>query len=117
MPIDTAKLNEFALGILGEEDMTAIQHEIDASASLQKQLASIQHALLQVAQSEQPLKTSARLKQTVLNAILEKTRFDGFIERFAELFDLDKRTAKNLLAKLIIVRTVIGKQQFFPALN
>ncbi len=100
MPVDEATLIQYGLGIQDAEERKAIQREIAASPDLQEQLASIQNALDQIAFAEQPVRPSHRLRDRVLQSTQDETRFDGFIGRFASLFDLGKQASISLLAKI-----------------
>jgi len=100
MPVDDAILTQYALGILDDEEYKTVQEEITASPVLQKELASIQNTLQTVALAEKPIHASTNLRNSVLGSIQEKTRYDGFIDRFAGLFDLDRLSSINLLSKI-----------------
>jgi len=117
MPVDEAKLTEYALGILDDGENKVIQREIATSPDLQEELASIRSALQRVALAEKPIHPSDRLRDLVLDSTQTETRFDGFIERFSDLFDLDKQSSKNLLAKIDHVSDRVWESTFFPGIN
>ena len=117
MPIDEEILIQYALGILDGREDKAVQQEITASPALQKELASIHNALQHVALAEKPLSPSERLRNLVLDSTREKTRYNGFIERFSDLFDLDKLTSKNLLSKIDHVSDNDWESTLFSGVN
>lgn len=100
MHVDEATLTEFALGILSPAESCVVQKEIDASISLQEELASIQHALQYIGQSEPALTSSDHAREMVLDSINDHTRFAGFLQRFADLFDLNTQVSQQLLDKI-----------------
>jgi len=100
MQIDEEILLHYALGILDKAQTKKVQRKIATSPALQSELASIQNALESVSLAEKPVQPSPHLRALILNATLDKTRFDGFIERFTALFDLDEETSHNLLKQI-----------------
>ncbi len=100
MLVDEEQLTQYALGILDEGEQKAIEREIATSFELQKELVVISNSLQNIAFAETPLLPSDSLRDLVLQSINKKTRFDGFIERFADLFDLDNLTSQSLLKKI-----------------
>ncbi len=117
MPIDEATLNQYALGILDEHEMQKVQEEIATSPELQHELDAIQLALSQIAMAETPVLPNAGLRTTVLDSIKEETRFNGFIDRFSSLFDLDQSASAKLLAKIDAVSGNEWESVLFPGVD
>lgn len=117
MLVDEAKLTQYALGILDDGEDRVVQREVAASPALQKELVTIRNTFQHIAFAEKPLCPSDGLRKLVLDSILDETRFDGFIERFAELFDLDNLTSKNLLAKIDHASDYAWESTFFPGVK
>lgn len=100
MKVDEGILSQYALGILDEALAKKVRRKVAASPALQNDLVSIQNALESVSLAEKPVQPSSRLRALILNATVDKTRFDGFVERFAALFDLGEQASCNLLEKI-----------------
>lgn len=100
MPVDESKLTQYALGILDDVEYRVVRQEIARSLTLQKELADIRNVLQHIALAEEPMRPTNSLRNRVLGSIDNTKRFAGFVERFADLFDLDKTTSKNLLVKI-----------------
>lgn len=100
MPVDQEKLTQYALGILDGAEYKMIRQEILRSTELQNELTALRVSLETIALAEKPRKPSESLRSLVLDSIQKNTRFDGFKERFARLFDIDLTTAQNLLEKI-----------------
>ena len=117
MPINETILTQYALGILDDEESRAIQREISASPTLQKELIMIRQALQPLALAEKPIHPSDHLRNNVLSSIRDQTRFDGFIERFADFFDLDRPTSENFLVKIDLESDPVWKSTLFPGVT
>ena len=78
----------------------ALEKKIKQSPKLQKQRQDIENSLSTLAYAESPCLPSASLRESILAAIQPDSRFQGFIDRFSQLFDIDKKVSKQLLAKI-----------------
>lgn len=117
MPIDEATLTQYALGILDKAESKIVRREISASPALQAELVLIEQSLQQLAVAEKPRDPGHRLRNKVLNSIQDNTRYHGFIERFAALFDLDKLISEKLLAKIDQPMDKDWETTLFPGVN
>ena len=117
MPVNETTLTQYALGILDYEEYRAIQTKISASPTLQKELVMIRHALQPLALAEKPIHPSNHLRNKILSSIRDQTQFDGFIERFADFFDLNRPTSQNLLAKINLESDSLWKSTLFPGVT
>lgn len=100
MHLDDSTLIQFALGILDKEESDRVDTALSESTELRNKLDEIQETLHTVALAEPPMQPNDRLKQRVLTSITPAKRFEGFTERFAELFDLAIKDVRQLLAKI-----------------
>lgn len=117
MPVDEAKLTQYALGMLDDVESRTVRQEIAGSLTLQKELATIRNALQHIALAEEPVRPSASLRNRVLEATQDVTRFAGFLERFADLFDLDRTTSQDLLAKIDPISNHAWESTVFPGVK
>ena len=100
MPIDETKLTEYALGILADHESRKLKKIIAQSEELQKELREIESTLGILAQAEASITPSPNVRQLILNSTQTETRFSGFLNRFAAMFDLDQQAAEGLMAKI-----------------
>ncbi len=117
MRVDEATLIQYSLGTLDPVDYDAVQQAIAQSPALQQELVSILDALQYVAHAEQPIKPGAGLRNKVLGSIQGDTRFYGFLQRFADLFDLDNTTSEKLLAKIDKITDQAWQSTPFPGVT
>lgn len=114
MPSRDNKLLEYALGILDEKAVKALQTEIGSSAQCQSELREIGNVLTLLAEAEQPLTPSERLRDRVLNAAQYETRFAGFVDRLCDLFDLEQTAIEKHLSALNHVSVETWQIDAFP---
>lgn len=100
MSVNQETLMLFALDALDESESLSIAKKIKASAKLQAQLQDIQESLTPISQSVTPRPPSANVRQSLLDSIQSKTRFQGFLDRFSQLFDIETHYSQKLLDKL-----------------
>lgn len=100
MVIDEIALTEYALGILSPAESDRVRQAVARSPELQKEISAIEIALQAVAQSEPAISPTLMLRQRIVDAIRHENRFNGFLERFADMFDLDKQISESLLVKI-----------------
>jgi quercetin dioxygenase-like cupin family protein len=100
MQLDETILIQYALGILDQAESVSVDEALSASEDLRNQLLEIQETLNTMALAETSLQPDPRLRERVLASIEPTKRFEGFTERFAELFDLRESEARRLLAKI-----------------
>ncbi|MGH8548314.1 MAG: dimethylsulfonioproprionate lyase family protein [Methylococcales bacterium] len=117
MRIDESVLLQYALGTLNAAEVVSVDAALSESPEFLSQLYEIQETLTAMALSEAAPRPDPRLRKRILASIEARTRFEGFTERFAELFDLGKKEARRLLAK--IDRTEAGEwtSTLFPGVN
>jgi quercetin dioxygenase-like cupin family protein len=114
MPVNEGTLIQYALGILDARENQAIQRQIAASFELQDELIMIKDTLQYISLAETPIAPSEHTRNKVLSSIHKKTRFDGFIARFAALFDLDQPTSQQLLKKIDTYSANTWESTVFP---
>lgn len=97
MPLDETTLIDFALGHLDATERQAIEHELASSPELQAELQTIEETFTSVALSVEPVRPSQHLRTRLLASLQPQTRFAGFAERVAQLFDLSLERIQELL--------------------
>ncbi len=117
MPIDETVLIEYALGFLNQAESVQVDEALSSSAELHNQLYEIQETLNTMALSVSPLQPGPRLRERILASIEPSTRFEGFTERFAELFDLDRKESRRLLAKIDQSQASEWASSIFPGVR
>lgn len=100
MTIDDTQLTELALGLSALDQREALERALRASPNLQRRFAQIHAALESVALNQPAIMSGDALRQRVMQAIEPATRFAGFVERCAALFDLDAERARELLSSI-----------------
>lgn len=117
MRIDESVLIQYALGTLNRAESASVDEALSESPEFRNQLYEIQETLTTMALSEVTLQPDPRLRERVLASIEPRTRFKGFTERFAELFDLGKKEAGRLLAKIDETQANEWTSSLFPGVN
>ena len=117
MKFDDDILIQFALGSLDAETSRALIKKLAVSTSLREQLQDIQATLANVPLAEPPVQASNALRELILGSIEQETCFDGFVERFANLFDLEDSQAKSLLDKIDRVARRPWKATIIPGVR
>jgi anti-sigma factor ChrR (cupin superfamily) len=117
MRIDETVLIQYALGVLSAAESASVDAALAASTEIRKQLYEIQETLTKMALSECTLQPDPRLRERVLASIEPGTRFEGFTERFAELFDLSKKEATRLLGKIDQTQAAGWTSTVFPGVK
>lgn len=117
MVIDETALTEYALGILSPTESDKVKKAVARSPELQKELSEIEITLQAVAQSEPVIAPTPMLRQRIADAIRHESRFNGFLERFADMFDLDKQTSESLLEKIDHPQLECWEASTLPGIN
>ena len=117
MPVDDCKLTEYALGILTADERDSVERELSASVEMQKELDTIEEALANLAFAENPLRPSDELRDAVLASVNAETRFEGFVDRLASLFDLGEEPVRELLAKIDDTSNNIWESTIIPGVR
>lgn len=100
MNFDDTILIEYALGNLDKEESFQVNAALSTSAELRKKLDEIQESLGIMAFAETPIRPTNRLKDRILASTSPTNHFEGFTERFAELFDLGEKEIRRLFSKI-----------------
>lgn len=100
MNLDESLLIEYALGALERSDCERIDRALAGSEALRERLAEIQESMDALAVAEKPLVPPPALWARVRDSVEPENRFDRFIWRFAELFDLNATESQGLLNKI-----------------
>lgn len=97
MPLDEMTLIDFALDHLDAPERQAIERELASSPALQAELRTIEETFTAVALSVKPVRPSQQVRTRLFASLHPQTRFAGFVERVAQLFDLSLERAQELL--------------------
>ncbi len=97
MSVDRVQLIEYLLGNLEPAARVQVENELQSSAESRAELAELEALLGDVALTVEPLSPTPALRQKVLASVEPTTLFEGFLARFAELFDINLDKARTLL--------------------
>ncbi|ETW96251.1 cupin domain-containing protein [Candidatus Entotheonella palauensis] len=97
MPYDKTQLIAFLLGHLDPDAQAAIERERQSDPNTAAALTALEQMLSQVAGAATPMAPSADARARLLGAVEPATRFDGFVDRLAALFDLKPERIRALL--------------------
>jgi len=94
------RLIEYALGTAAPDERRTLERELKSDTALRAELEDLMrlfHAL-DDAQPRPPMRPATR--DRLLQAVTSGESFEGFVDRFAELFDLGANRARVLLARV-----------------
>jgi anti-sigma factor ChrR (cupin superfamily) len=97
MSVDRVQLIEYLLGNLEPAARVQIENELQTSPDSQAELAELEALFGDMAMTVEPLPPKPILRQRVLASVEPTTLFEGFLDRFAELFDIRLEKARTLL--------------------
>ncbi len=100
MSNDDTQLTEFLLGTLNKDAHEVVSRDIETSPDKRNALQSTQDALDHIGLEQEPINTSKHLRDLIMGAIDPSSRFEGFVERLAELFDLSSKRIRELLSTI-----------------
>lgn len=108
------KLEEYALKILDETSAKKLQVEIDSLTKNQTTLQEIENAITLLAKQEKLLLPPDSLRKRVMSSIQHETRFNGFVQRLCDFFDLKQEIIEKHLSNLDNVLTEPWQINAFP---
>jgi quercetin dioxygenase-like cupin family protein len=99
---------------LNEREKDKFEKEIDKDPESEQELLELQSILEMIALSEQPIEPSKKLKQTLLESLNVATPFQGFVDRFMTLFDLERNKVESLFDKIVNSPNSIFESSVLP---
>jgi len=109
---DIEKLLAYSLDQLDKHEKVKFEEDLEQDTELSQELLEVQAILENVAASEQPMPPSKSLRQSLIASLNPETPFQGYVDRFMKLFDLDRKDVESLFDK--IVDTTSGLLQPAP---
>ncbi len=97
MPTDDTRLAEYILGLLDKDAREAVEQELETSPEAHAAMVELDELFGTAAATAEPVAPSPWLRERLLASLEPRTRFEGFKERLATLFDLDTTRIRELL--------------------
>ncbi len=97
MPINDDKLVEYVLGVLEDDERTAIETELASSASLRARITRLYDTLATPALATQPVEPAGNLDARIQESVAHPDRFHGFLDRLTVFLDLPEPRVRELL--------------------
>lgn len=104
----------YSFNQLNERERGKFENKLDESPESEQDLLELQSILELIALSEEPIEPSQKLKQTLIESLNVTTPFQGFVDRFMELFDLERNNVKSLFDKIVNNPDTIFKSSVLP---
>lgn len=92
-------LIDYLLGAASPEDCVVFEKRLEDDVVLRQQLQEMQEVVVHHAPNVEPL--NSNVKSMILTSVSDKTRYFGFTDRLAALFDLPRSTVTELLQSAI----------------
>jgi anti-sigma factor ChrR (cupin superfamily) len=92
-----ALLFDYALGTLGETERAQLEHALERTPELARELQEIEETFSVMAQALPPAAPDPGRKAILLAALETQSSFSEFLEPLCELFDLGKREVERVL--------------------
>ena len=93
-----SKLVEYAMGSLDADDRNEMERALRDQADLRAQLKEITALLEKIGAAQAPLAPDPGVRDRLLKSVNASTRFEGYLERLANLFDLGVARVREILA-------------------
>lgn len=95
------RLIEYALGALDAHACAEVEHALSTSAELRAELAAVTDTLDELDSVTAPMTSPApALRDRLFASIADATPYEGFVNRFTDMFDVAATTARTLLDHL-----------------
>lgn len=88
-------LIDYLLGAASREDCAAFEQRLELDDELRQQLMEMQEVVVHHAPNVEPLNSNIRSR--ILTSVSPETRFFGFADRLADVFDLSRTQVTELL--------------------
>lgn len=92
-----SELVDYLLGTLDRPDRVRVEAALASSADYRRELEALKETFGQIGAVAQPLQPSAALRERVLGVAQPESRFDGFVDRLAALFELEVNAIREIL--------------------
>jgi len=101
MDKDLEKALSYSLDQLTEKEKSKFENDLSLNLKLDKELLEMQTILEAIALSEEPVRPSENLKKSLIASLNVETPFQGFVNRFMNLFDLERKEVETLFDKVV----------------
>ena len=100
MSVDRTSLIEYALGVLDKTAREHLERELHTSPESQRELAELKELLNNTALTVAPMRPTQQLRHRVLASLEPATRFESYVDRLANFFDMGIDRVRELLAAI-----------------
>ena len=101
MADENSDLIEYALGVLPADQAEQIARKLATDPAMRAELQSIEDTLNGITDNQTPLpKPPKALRDRILNTIRNETRYDGFVDRLCEMYQLGVEQINDILSKI-----------------
>lgn len=98
MSADRTHLIEYVLGILDTKAREHVERELQTSPESRRELAELEELLSNIALAVEPMHPTEQLRQRILSSLQPETRFESYVNRLTQFFDLGADRVRELLA-------------------
>lgn len=92
-----SKLMEYALGSLDASCRDEMERALRDDAGLRAQLKEVTELLDDIGAAVPPVAPNPRVREKLLKSVRAATRFEGYLDRLANLFDLEVARLREIL--------------------
>ncbi len=93
-----SRLVEYALGSLDPEGRNEMERALRDRADLRAQLKEVTALFEKIGAAQAPTAPDPKVRERLLKSVNASTRFEGYLERLADLFDLGVARLREILA-------------------
>ena len=104
----------YSFNQLNEKEKEKFEGELDENSESEQDLLELQSILEMIALAEEPIEPSQKLKKTLIESLNVTTPFQGFVDRFMELFDLERNNVESLFDKIVNNPDTIFESSVLP---
>ncbi len=100
MSVDRISLIEYMLGVLDKAAREKLEREHLNSPEGQRELTELEGLLSNLALTVEPIHPTEQLRQKVLASLEPETRFESYVDRLAQFFDMGIDRVRDLLTTI-----------------
>lgn len=104
----------YSLDQQNAKEKEKFESDLSKNPESEQDLLELQSILELIALSEEPIKPSKELKQTLIESLNAATPFQGFVDRFMKLFDLERDHVESLFDKVVNSPDTIFENSILP---
>ncbi len=117
MTYDESRVLEYALDTLDPAERVEFERELERNAGLRAQLYEVRLVFDTLVEHTEPVPIRPDVRERLLKSVSEKSRFEGFLLRLSELFDLSVEKVRAILKATHEEKRVLWEQTRSPGVD